>query len=317
MNSDLSTFIENFDFMLVIFTSLVILFLGFVAFLNSQSSETNKTFLLFSVFATLYGISNYLYYTLDEPQKIIWASRFVGFFVIWYSFYLYKFFYVFPHKEKVFGKKHKTLLLPLVVFTSILCLTPFVFADVNLPSDGGVPIPVFGWGGVFFAGLSGFLTVGGIYLLFKKFRKAKAQYKKRYWLILIGTLVTYTLYIVFSLIFTVVFSITNYVPLAPVFILPFIILTFYSIVRYKFLNVKIIATESITLVLVILALVDVFTANGLGTTIYKVIVFSFVTTLGGLLIRSVRKEVKQRERLSVLSEELAQKTEMLEDLRNG
>jgi signal transduction histidine kinase len=87
-----------------------------------------------------------------------------------------------------------------------------------------------------------------------------------------------------------------------IFLLAF---TGYAIVKYRAFNIKLIATETIVIVLSILLLVESFTFNNNSTEfVLKLLVWIIATYAGLQLVKSVRKEIEQKEKLAALSKEL-------------
>ena len=296
--------LENIDLFVLGLTSAAILFLGVIVFLSNRRSITNLTFLLFSLVATFYAAVNYLSYQLTSPLLVLWTLRLVIFSALWYSFLLFHLFYVFPKDAIVLPRPYKFVLLPFVFIISILTLTPFVFSGIETLRPPEAPIAQHEVGIILFGIMSLYLVVGGAFILFKKVTRAKGLEKRRIELVLVGTLITYSFIIVFNLILPAAFKNTTFIPLAPVFTLPFILFTAYAIIKYRFLNVKVIATEVLTFVLAVAMLFEVLLAEDLGVLVFRVSIFLLVLSFGILLIRSVRREVEQREKLEVLTKQL-------------
>ena len=129
--------LKNVDLLAVGLTVITIGILGFVIFLNDRKSITNKTFLLFSISAILYGVFNYFSYNYNNENYltreffVLWFIRLAVFSATWYSYFLFQFFYVFPDKKIIFTKVHKFILLPVVILTSLSVLTPFTFSGIE------------------------------------------------------------------------------------------------------------------------------------------------------------------------------------------
>ncbi|TSC75932.1 MAG: Integral membrane sensor signal transduction histidine kinase [Parcubacteria group bacterium Gr01-1014_30] len=306
MNLPLQIFaLENLDLLILGIANTAITLLGVVVFLRNTRSITYKTFLLFALVASVYATVNYMSYQSSSSILVLWALRFVLFSATWYSFLLLQLFYVFPKERITFPKLYRFFLLPTVTLTSLLTLTPFVFSRISeLAPVGQVTNPERGMGIVLFAIISIFLVAYGLFTLFKKTFRAKGEERDQLLFVLIGSLITYVFIIVFNLILPVFFNNTVLIPLAPVFTLPFISFTAYAILRYKLLNIKVIATEVLTFMLAAVTLFEVLFARELGVLIFRIAIFVAVLGFGILLIRSVRKEVEQREKLERLSEQL-------------
>src|SRR6185436_6265094 len=86
--------------------------LGFVVFFNDHRNLTNRTFLWFSLVAIFWNASSYLAYQFTDPVLILWLLRLQLFFAVWYCFYLFRFFYVFPKEKVVFSNLQKNILIP-------------------------------------------------------------------------------------------------------------------------------------------------------------------------------------------------------------
>ena len=307
--------IQNLDLISVGIAIAAIGIMGVVVYLNNYKSITNKTFLLFAFVTIAYGVTNYLSYQASTPELTLWMLRFTIFCAVWHAFSFFQLFYVFPEQSKIFAQNYKKILLPLVFAVSLLTLTPLVFSGIaELQSAGevskaapGPAIPIFGI-------TVTFLVVGGIFNLFKKTIKSLGLQRNQFILVLIGTLITFSCIILFNFILPVIFEELSFIPLAPVFFLPFIILTSYAIVKYHLLNVKVIATELLTFLLAVGTLFEILISENVGTAIFRFLIFCLVLVFGLMLINSVIKEVKQREQLQILTGKLKDANKQLKVL---
>lgn len=289
--------------------------LGFIVFLNNRASITNRTFLLFALSTVFWGVTNYFAYQTAIAKFILWFFRLVLFFAIYQAFFLFQLFYVFPSERISFPKWYKYGLIPLVAVIAILTLTPLIFSGVaEVASPGQASKTIVEPGILLFGLVAVGLVIAGLVLLIKKTIKAKSEEKKPLFLILLGTFITFSLIITFNFIIAGIFLNVRYIPLGAVFILPFAGFTTYSILKHRFLNVKIIATEILIFVLTIAVFLEIIFAQDLASRLLRSGVFLLVLSLGILLIRSVRKEVEQRERLEQLTKELEVANKKLEYL---
>jgi len=129
-----------------------------------------------------------------------------------------------------------------------------------------------------------------------------------------GAAIMFTLIIGFNFIFPAFLDNPRFIPLGAVFTLPFIGFTAYAILKYRLLNIRVIATEILTLVVVIIMFFEVLIARTLGELMFRAAIFGFLLLFGVLLTRSVRKEVRQREELERLSKQLTSANEELKNL---
>lgn len=306
--------LTNLDLFSVGITTAGTGILGFAVFFNNRKSATNRAFLLFSLVTIMWGIINYLSYQAREPLLILWLLRFVLFFAVLQSFFLFKLFSVFPKTEASHGRF--TGILPLVALGgALVTLTPFVFSRLlSLPSPTSGPVVDINIG----IALFGFVAVGfvlfGVFQLLRKMWQATGLEKSQYRSVLSGAVITFFLIIVFNFILPAFYNNVRFIPLGSVFIFPFIVFTFSAIVRYRLLNIKVVSTELLVFVLAVVTLFEVTTSNNFVTVLFRSSVFGLVLAFGILLIRSVLREVEQRERLEVLSKELAAANEELKKL---
>ena len=81
-------------------------------------------------------------------------------------------------------------------------------------------------------------------------------------------------------------------------------LTTYAIFKYKLLDIRIIATELLTFAIWVTLLINIFSSNGIQEVLINSVVFIAVIVAGVLLIRSVMKEVQQREEIAQMAEDV-------------
>lgn len=305
----------NLNLLVVGLTIAAIGLLGVIVYFNNPKSATNRTFLLFTLTANVYACFNFISYQVTSATAAIWLIRLVIFSAIWYAFSLFQLLYVFPAENFKFSQWYKKGLIPLTALTSIFNLTPYVFSKIEESfSVGQVALATPQPGVILFGVMSMCLVFGGIFVLAKKFLIAEGNEKKQLKFVVIGTAVTYSLIIIFNLVLPAFFGNVKFVPLVPVFTIPFIILTAYSIVKHHLLNVKVIATEVLTFVLSAISLFEVILSNSAAILIFRLSIFALVLAFGTLLIKSVRKEVQQREQLEILSKQLEEANKQLKIL---
>ncbi len=306
----------NLDLFSVGITVASIGILGFVIFFNNPKSITSRSFLLFSLVTVFWGIANYLSYQAKEPDTIILFLRLVIASAVWHAFTFFQLAYVFPEEKIKFPRLYKFLLVPAVVLSSIINLTPLSFSKIKelSPAADQVSIVEKGPGMLFFIILVIFLVLGGIFLLIKKIRKANGIQKKQLKFVFFGFVLTFSLLFAFNFFLPAVFDIVRLIPLGAIFILPFVAFTAYAIFRHHLLNVKVIATEGAAFLLTIVSLFEVILSNDINVLLFRSAIFVLTLIFSIFLIRSVLHEVEQREELQRLTEELKTKNVQLDEL---
>lgn len=295
----------DFDLLSVALAVITFAILGVIVFLNNRRSKTNQIFLIFTLLTIIYGVINYLTAQIKNPFYTLWLLRSTIFISTWHAFTLFELFYVFPADEKKLPKHYSFILIPLVCIISILTLTPLIFSGITeIGQVGQVAKASVAPGIALFIVLVTYLIAAGCYFLFKKTLTSNINERRPYKLILIGTILTFSLIFVFIVILGGVFLNVQFIPLVPIFFVPFIALTSYAIIKHHLFNVKVIATELLTFALWLTLLIRLVTAATLGDRILNGFIFTAAVVLGIFLIRSVFQEVRMREKMGKLALDL-------------
>jgi len=308
-------FLNNLDFISVGLAAAAIGILGFVVFFSDRKSITTKTFLLFSLITIFWGAANYFFYQINYAVAF-WLLRAIVFLGVWHAFSFFQLAYVFPDKETIFRPAYKYILVPVVVATSILTLTPFVFSKVLSvsPETGRILSIENGPGIVVFGIVVTSLIVAGIVFLFRKMLKVKKKEKAQFRLMFTGLFLTFSLILIFNFFLPAFFDNPSFIPLSSVFLLPFAIFTAYAIFKHNLLDIKIITTEIVAFLLSMAVLFEALISKNSSEIVFRFGIFILVLIFGILLIRSVRKEVEQREELQELNKDLKEADVKLEEL---
>jgi signal transduction histidine kinase len=287
--------------------------LGFIIYLNDRKNITNISFFLFSLFTIAYGVVNYLNYNLRSESLVLLFLRLTIFFAVWHAYSIFQLFYVFPNQKVEFPNWYKLYLLPIVLLTSILTLTNLVFQGLNTVEIGAVSNPERGPGIAVFGIVTVSLVISAIFVLIKKYIKSKKFERQQLAIVLVGSAITFICLLTFNFILPVLFNILSFIPLAPVFILPFIVFTAYGIIKYRLFNVKTIAAELLIFTLWIFILIRTLLSVSPQERIANTGLLFITIIVGVFLIRSVLKEVSQREKIEKLAKDLEKSNERLEE----
>jgi len=304
MNLNIFQNLDLFSVGVVVAATVV---LGFSVYFSNPKSITNKTFLWFALVTAIWGVVNYSAYQTNNPVYVLWLLRLIMFFAVWQAFAFFQFCFVFPQTERKFSKTYIITLIPLVIATSLIALTPLLFSKiVHLSEAGTVSDPDRGPGLFLFAPVAVGLVLAGLAILFKKVLFIREpEFKRNVKLVLAGSLIMFTLIIVFNFVIPILMHNRNFIPLGALFVFPFIAFTSYAVIKHRLFNIKVLATEILTVVLAIVTFLETIFSNSVGILIFRSSIFLLVLSFGVLLIRSVRKEVEQREQLQVLTNKLS------------
>ncbi len=304
----ISTFL-NIDLLTVGITIAAIGILGFLILLSNKKSITNRSFFLFSILTILYGVINYISYKVPTADLTLLTTRLVIFSALLHAYSLFQLIYVFPLEKVTFSKKYKFVILPVVILSALLTLTPFVFVGLsgNLAA-GDVPVVQKGPGLIIFVLVILFLVIRSVYTLLIKFKNSKNVERDQLGYILSGILFTFTLILVFNFIFPLAFNIVRFVPLAPVFFLPFIIFTSFAIYKHKLFNIKVAATALLAFLVTVFSFINIIFSSGTSGIVINVTAF-IIILIGS--IRLVRDMLRLEEANSRLRDLDRQKSEFV------
>ena len=307
-------YLINTDFVTVGIAIAGNLILGFLIFFKDRKSATSILFLLQTLALSVWSILNYLTYKITDLAATLWIERLVMFSAIPISIIFLILMSVIPDAEFRMDRRFFWSVVGVGAIAMAVTLSPFVFTSVVTAPGIVTPQPVVG-PGIFAFAIAAVLTVFiGIYILFRKYFKAKATEKLQLKYVLIGVVMMFTLILLLDFIFPTVFQDSQFIPLSAIFTLPFVIFTALAIFKHHLLNTKVVATEILTFMLSVVTLFEVLTSGTMFDFILRVIVFLTVLVFGIFLIQSVLKEVEQREELERLNRQIAEKNAQLEEL---
>lgn len=284
--------------------------LGLLVFFANPKSVSNRAFFGFSVSAIGWNVFNYLSYQQGLPIDQLVLVRFVLFFAVIYCFSIFTFFFLYPKDEAVIPNWYTFGVVPVILAVLYLVQTPYIFHEIGYPSPQITQGPLF----FVFAATVISLIVAALFIIIKKTIQASDNYRKPLKIIVAGTALTFSLHIIFNLILVGILEKTQYTQLGALFSLPVILFTSYAIIKYHFLNIKTIVTQLIVYLLWIFVFIrTVLSTNTTELEINGVLLLVLVF-IGIFLVRSVKKEVFQRERLQKLTVQLEEANDKLKDV---
>lgn len=285
----------NTSFIFTLIASFAILYIGIITVYHDRKSVSNRFFEYISISTVLWSFANYFSLNPFFVSQIYWA-RLVLFFAVPHIVFFYFFVKNFPSQNLVISRKVFLSVSILAIFIMGLTLTPYVFSSIK--SDGSIPvpgklIPVFA---IFILGL---LSLS-IFEIIRKYRNAASLEKRSWKVMLIGFVTSYVFLIGTNFVLINLNNNSSFILYGPAFMIPTVIGIAYSIMRYRLLNVKAIATEIVAFILLSATLVQVFLSQTATQFIFNIILFITFLILSIILVRSVLREVEQKERLEIL-----------------
>lgn len=144
--------------------------------------------------------------------------------------------------------------------------------------------------------------------LFRYWRHAQGQHKKQALYLLIGFFI---LDAIGPLAFLPAYGISVY-PIIFLSAIPFVLLVAYAMVKYQALNVKLLSVEIFSTLVIVLFLAEAFLASSIQELLLRLIALGLVVLFVLMLMKSVYAEVRRREEIERLNQEIAEASQALQ-----
>lgn len=298
MNTDI-----NLSSLILLIFSIINFPLALLIFRQNKKSWTNKLFSLLIVSLTVYLVVNTELYIFKDHSTRLFFGRFIIANGALLNLLVFLFLSVFPGSEFTVNRK---VLIPILVVTFALFVAGFtdlIFKDININSDN-VVTPVPGLLLPFFGIHTLGLIVWGIVAITLKRKKASGIDRTRVNYVFFAFGILFFLILTFNFIFPVIFNYGAFVPFLPIYILIFLGIVSFSILKHSLFGLRILATQILTLILWVILLSNLFASQSSEQIIINGFILFASIVSGILLIRSVTREVEQRQRLQELNDKL-------------
>ena len=303
------------SFIVLLLTSFIIIFFGVIVYKRSKQRWVNRTFTALTVCISLWMLSSTLADTLVDESAILFFSKLAIVGPILFAPFFTIFSYIFPNEKKKINKK----LIALLFAPAVIALF-FVPTKYNIES-----IQIKDWGTDFTPGhLYTFLFIyliicffGAMHFSLRNFKKCDGRERTQLTYLFLSIFLMISFGLTTNLILPLFFNYGNssvYGPLSGLF---FVIATSYAIVRQRLFGIKIVLTSIFVSLLIIFYTIDiiVFIENlSFQVIVSKVVVLVVIIIFGTFLIRSVKNEIEQRERVERLVRKLEVVNGKLEEL---
>lgn len=295
---------DQFQVVLGVVTFSFSSYLGGLLLVRNQKSATSRLFFLISLVIDAYIIVNYL--SLHPPggpgdSQLFWI-RAVMFVTSFLGPILVFLVHTFPEDRLKLSWRYSVPLVIVMIGTALASTTSLIFKGLAYPN--GQPLPIVGPGiPLFVLDFAGLFLLSFIILVYK-YLSSSGRPRQQIRLFLIGVVSSFSFMAASALVSVIVFKTSSTVFLAPLTSVILMAFIAYAIVRYQLFNVKIIATEALIGFLVIILIAEGFLARSTSAVVFKTLFAAGVAGIGLLLIKSVKKEVRQREELTLLTDSL-------------
>lgn len=272
--------------------------------IRGEYNDQNKTFSLFILSIGLWSFGLMLFRITNSLDLSLDITRFYYISAACIPLFFLRFSNVFPSQAKPSKIKRFLVYLPSIIITVGLILVPnLIISDVFF-SKTGVKLAHVNTVNYYIYTIY-FIT----YLLiayknlFRSFRitsdkSVKIQLK----FIFIGTIIPY----MFAMFFDLILPPFDYslVWVGPLFAFAVVLVIMYAVYKHNLLNAKVITTEILTASLWIFILIRSLLSETDQDRIVNLVMLLLTVIIGILLIRNLRKEISQREKIEKLAIDL-------------
>ncbi len=259
------------DLVVLILTSVLNLFLGFLVFLKNKKSIVNKTLLLFIFSVLVWTVSNYFVDISHSYKEALLFTRltFIGSYFI--PAFLLIFSLVFPSKINIKNRLIVFIIVPPILF-SLLSFSNLIVKGVQ---DINIHPIVPEFGPMYYLFVLYFLIyiILTLYNLFRSYKRSVSIHRVQIKYLNFGVYIS-----VFMGVFTNLLlplfgysQLSNYGSYATIF---FIIFTSYAIIKHRLLDIRVVISRSIIYFFLILFVTLAFTTMTFLTGL-------FIQELGG------------------------------------
>ena len=292
----------SLELIMLIIAIVINLFLAVAIFLSNPRSATNVIFSALTVFTMIWLI---LTYVARLPGLFIdsLVLHRLGIFVaapMSASFFLLA--HTMP-SEKIRLRPFSFILVLAGTFLMMLFnVSPYAFVDIAASNGTSQPQP--GPGLIPFSVLSTLFSVLAVYWLVRGYRHSSGREKTQQGLVLTGMIIMLVLIIATVLVPIILYSSAQFLTFTPLYALVFLGMTAYAITKYQLFNIKVLVAQALTLVMCLVLFAKLFGEESFNAQVIDGLVLLFMIVFGYFLVKSVKREVRQRELIEKQEQEL-------------
>lgn len=287
--------------------TIIALLVGFFVFLNGRQFILNRLLFVISILFSLWTLTNLIVWTNIHSDFMLLAWSFFGILSALLSIFSVYFVYVFV-KGKDVSNRMKILFLSLLAPVIVLAPTAYNLNGYNITTCDAFTYENLAFY-AYYTGLGVLAMLWILALLTKSYIKAKKEMRQQ--ILLLGVGIESFLFLFFTIIF-----LSSYLTSINVtsnaefefyaFFGMIIFMTYIGIilVRFKTFHVGMLAAQALVVALVILIGSQFTYVRSTTNLVLTSITLVLTGVVGLVLIRSVKREIKQRERIEMLAKDL-------------
>lgn len=276
---------------------------------HNPKSRINIAYALAALAAALWATAIALFRLAEFPSGL-GLARFYYVAAGLIAVFFLEFALIFPDESRRRSRWSVALYVPIVLFTVLLFGDSFISAYTLRPEGKHIALgPAYALYAAYFFGYVG----AAFWILVRRFRQASGIARAQLKLVLTGVGIAMILGMWFNLLLPLLGDYRS-IGVGPPFTMIMVGFIAYAIFKHHLYNIKIIATEAFGAVLSIILLVRLLASVSVTDFLLNAGVFGIAAVIVFLLIRSVLKEVEQREKIEALAAELGAANEELKRL---
>ena len=287
---------------MVVASVVLNILLGFIVYRSNTKSSTTRLYGLLSLVMSGWVVVHYLSFRPELFDNTLFLIRLSLCLATLMNAFFFLFTATFPRERVQLSTWKKGALLWLTLVVMMLTMSPYVFVQSTVTNGFPSPIPGPGIG---FFGLYAFsINLLSVLMLVRRSRTVSGIEKAQMRIVIYGVTAMFGAIIATVLLPVALFHTTFFVPFLPFYTLIFLTTTSYAIVKFRLFDLRVAATEALSVSIWIILFAKIFTARNTQEGILDGFILLATIAFGVLLIRSVRNEISQRQKLELLSHDL-------------
>lgn len=293
-------------------TGLINLILVVIVSLRPNKTQDTKFFVAFStsVFA---WVASRLVFEVVQGRALVISAQFLYLAAIYIPLSLVYFIDAYPKNKISFSKvRLLSTVLPASIASIITIIPGLVIDSVSIATNG---VKVIHFGSLYpfyFVYILVLFIVGLTRMAIKLFR-AQGIERSQLEIVFVSILVSASVGVIANLILPSL-SIFDYFWVGPLFSVFMVVTIAYAITKYQLFDTKLFTTEVLTFLIWAVILARVLTSTSIFDRALNLGMLLITIIIGIYLIKSVVKEISQRERIEKLAHDLSAANERLKEL---
>ena len=299
---------------LILFVMVVNSIYGLFIYSRNRKDKVNFSFFILTISISAWGLTMLGYRGFLDHDTVLFMARLLYFTAICIPTAFIYFCFIFPDPNAKLNAYQKYLTpLPLVILCTMSLVPGWFIYDVILYPGRETSIVFNYLAEVLFGVYVVSYFSWAYWIIFKKYLKATGILKTQLAFIFVGTFSSTMITLITNLTL-LYFGDFDFNWVGQIGIIVMITFIFYSILKYRLFNIKVIATELFVFSLWVFILVRTFFSDNIQDELINLGLFAITLGVGALLIRSVIREVEQREKIENLAADLEKTNTRLTEL---